>query len=97
MNKKLKKIGLTRKSTRNKIQNKYYTTSVKTLLKSFLSKSKSCSLEENVFSKEQLKKEALLILNKLFSFLDKASKNSALHKNRTNKKKSLVSNIYNKL
>ena len=58
---------------RNRLRNRYYKTSVRTLTKLFFK-----TLEENTpESKEKLQ----TILNSIYSFLDKGTKKNVFHKN----------------
>jgi len=59
---------------RNRLQNLYYKTSVRTLTKLFL---KNLKNEQTPESKEKLQ----TILNSIYSFLDKGTKKNVFHKN----------------
>jgi small subunit ribosomal protein S20 len=69
---------------RNRLQNRYYKTSVRTLTKLFLKNLEMSKNEINNDSKIKLKK----ILNLVYSFLDKGTKKNIFHKNTAAKKKS---------
>ena len=69
---------------RNKLQNRFYKSSVKTLIKMF-----SKSLEYYKISRHENEKEkAKKILNLIYSFLDKGTKKHIFHKNFVARKKS---------
>jgi small subunit ribosomal protein S20 len=58
---------------RNRLQNRYYKTSVRTLTKLFLK-----TLEEQT---PESKEKSKTILNSIYSFLDKGTKKNIFHKN----------------
>jgi len=62
---------------RNCLRNRYYKTSVRTLTKLFL---KNIKLSENNQTAES-KKKLKIILNSIYSFLDKGTKKNVFHKN----------------
>ena len=72
-----KRIGINK---RNRLQNRYYKTSVRTLTKLFLKNLKNDQTPE---SKEKLQ----TILNSIYSFLDKGTKKNVFHKNTAARKK----------
>ena len=57
-------------SKRNRLRNRYYKTSVRTLIKLFLKNLKLSKNDQTLESKEKLK----TILNSIYSFLDKGTK-----------------------
>jgi small subunit ribosomal protein S20 len=67
-----KRIGT---NERNRLRNRYYKTSVRTLTKLFLK-----NLNENEQTPES-KKKLQKILNSIYSFLDKGTKKNVFHKN----------------
>lgn len=69
---------------RNRLQNRYYKTSVRTLTKLFLKNIEVSKNETTDESKIKLKR----ILNLVYSFLDKGTKKNIFHKNTAAKKKS---------
>ena len=72
---------------RNKIQNRFYKTSVRTLTKTFLT-----SLEVYKTSKTpENKEEAQKILNSIYSLIDKGTKRNVFHKNTAARRKSKLS------
>ena len=64
---------------RNRLQNRYYKTSVRTLTKLFLK-----TLEEQT---PESKEKSKTILNSIYSFLDKGTKKNILHKNTSARQK----------
>jgi len=62
---------------RNYLRNRYYKTSVRTLTKLFFKNLKLSGTSQTTESKEKLK----LILNSIYSFLDKGTKKNVFHKN----------------
>lgn len=62
---------------RNRLQNRYYKTSVRTLTKLFFKTIKSSENSQSLETKEKLK----TILNSIYSFLDKGTKKNVFHKN----------------
>jgi len=62
---------------RNRLRNRYYKTSVRTLTKLFLKNLKLSETEQTPESKEKLQ----TILNSIYSFLDKGTKKKIFHKN----------------
>ena len=86
-----KRIGTNK---RNRLQNRYYKTSVRTLTKLFFKNLEIYKTEKTIESKEDLKK----ILNSIYSFLDKGAKKNIFHKNTAAKKKSRLAHylrVYN--
>lgn len=75
-----KRIGI---NERNRIQNRYYKTSVRTLTKLFFKNLETLKLENTNQSPESLR----TILNSIYSFLDKGTKKNIFHKNTVAKKK----------
>ena len=75
-----KRIGI---NERNRIRNRYYKTSVRTLTKLFFQNLETFEIEKTIESK----KKAKLILNSIYSFLDKGTKKKIFHKNTAAKKK----------
>ena len=69
-----KRIGI---NERNRLRNRYYKTSVRTLTKLFF---KNLKLSENAQTPES-KEKLQTILNSIYSFLDKGTKKNVFHKN----------------
>ena len=98
MTKKQRNRKLVAQNKRNKMINRRYSSTIKTLLKLFLVKTKmlqNTSIDLNL--KQTEKKEINLLVNNLFSFLDKAIKKNVIHKNTAARKKSRISNILKKI
>ena len=68
---------------RNRLQNRYYKTSVRTLTKLFL----KTLTDQTPESKEKLQ----TILNLIYSFLDKGTKKNVFHKNTAARQKARLS------
>ena len=69
---------------RNRLQNRFYKSSVKTLTKLFLSNLEIYKNSKTPENKAQVKK----LLNSTYSLIDKASKKKVFHKNKAAHKKS---------
>jgi small subunit ribosomal protein S20 len=76
-----KRIEITK---RNRLRNRFYKSSVRTLIKVFLKDLEVYKTSKDPNDKEKVKK----ILNSIYSLLDKGAKKHVFHKNFTNKKKS---------
>ncbi len=75
-------------SKRNRLINRYYKTSVRTLIKLFLKNLKLSKNNQTPESREKLK----TILNSIYSFLDKGTKKKVFHKNTAARQKSRLAN-----
>ena len=75
-----KRIGI---NERNRLKNRYYKTSVRTLTKLFFKNLKLTENQQTPESKEKLQ----TILNSIYSFLDKGTKKNIFHKNTAARKK----------
>ena len=83
-----KRIGI---NERNRLRNRYYKTSVRTLIKLFLKTLKLSKNDQTLESKEKLK----TILNSIYSFLDKGTKKKVFHRNTAARQKSrLATKLY---
>ena len=76
---------------RNYLQNKYYKTSVKTLIKIFFTKLEIYKHSSDVQDKEQLNN----ILSSIYRFLDKGTKKNIFHKNTAARKKAKLASYLN--
>ena len=94
MNKKQRNRKTVQQNRRNRIINKRYTTSIKSLTKLFLNKIKSITNIENASFASEMKLQAKEILNKFYSMIDKAVKKGIVHKNTAARKKSRFDKIY---
>jgi small subunit ribosomal protein S20 len=68
---------------RNRLRNKYYKTSVRTLIKLFFINLESYKTSQNMEDKKKLKE----ILNSVYSLMDKGTKKKIFHKNTAARKK----------
>jgi small subunit ribosomal protein S20 len=68
---------------RNRLTNKYYKTSVRTLIKLFFTDLESYKISQTDESKKKLNK----ILSSVYSLLDKGTKKNVFHKNAAARKK----------
>ena len=80
-----KRIGI---NERNRLRNRYYKTSVRTLTKLFFKNLNLVKGEQTSESKEKLQ----TILNSIYSFLDKGTKKKVFHKNTAARQKSRLAN-----
>lgn len=76
-----KRIEITK---RNRLQNRFYKSSVRTLIKVFLKDLEIYKSSKNFDDKEKLKK----ILSSVYSLIDKGTKKNVFHKNTASRKKS---------
>ena len=83
-----KRIGI---NERNRLRNRYYKTSVRTLTKLFFKNLKLAENQQTPESKEKLQ----TILNSIYSFLDKGTKKKVFHRNTAARQKSrLATKLY---
>ena len=68
---------------RNRLRNKYYKTSVRTLIKLFFTNLELYKISKDSKDKEQLNK----ILSSIYSLIDKGTKKNIFHKNMAARKK----------
>lgn len=68
---------------RNRLQNRFYKSSVRTQTKSFLRKLENYKISKNGNEKEELKKT----LSSIYSLIDKGTKRNVFHKNTAARKK----------
>ena len=76
-----KRIGI---NERNRLKNRYYKSSVRTLIKIFFQNLETYKESQNVEEKEKLK----TILSSIYSLIDKGTKKNIFHKNAAARKKS---------
>jgi small subunit ribosomal protein S20 len=95
MNKKQRNRKLVTQNKRNRIINRRYTSTLKTLAKLFQFKLKSFTDNNN--DKSSLKLEIFNIVKNLYSIIDKAVKKGILHKNTASRKKSKIGKLYFKI
>jgi small subunit ribosomal protein S20 len=70
-------------SERNRLRNRFYKSSVRTLIKVFFKDLEFYKASKNSKNKEQLQKR----LNSIYSLLDKGTKKNVFHKNAAARKK----------
>jgi small subunit ribosomal protein S20 len=75
-----KRIGI---NVRNRLQNKYYKTSVKTLTRLFFLNLELYKASKNIEDQKKVQK----ILNSVYSLMDKGTKKNIFHKNMAARKK----------
>jgi len=71
-------------SKRNRLQNRFYKTSVRTLTKMFVKSVETYKNSKKLEDREKSQK----ILNSIYSLIDKGSKRNVFHKNKAARKKS---------
>ena len=76
-----KRIGINK---RNRLRNRYYKSSVRTLIKMFFQDLEAYKNSQNPEEKEKLK----TILSSIYSLIDKGTKKTIFHKNAAARKKS---------
>jgi small subunit ribosomal protein S20 len=101
MSKKERNRKIVKQNNRNRIINKRYVSTIKTLSKLFKFKiekykaiKNETSIEISSQEREKLKTESLIILKNLYSIIDKAVKKGVVHKNTAARKKSKVGKLY---
>ena len=97
MSKKQENRKLIAQNKRNRIINKRYTSTIKTLSKLFNLKIKSISSEINNETKDKLKGETFNVIKNLYSIIDKAVKKNVIHKNTAARKKSKFGKLFSKM
>ena len=88
MNKKQRNRKDVQQNMRNRLINKRYTTTIKTLSKLFNLKINNLKNAESSEEKAKEKVATLTVLKNLYSIIDKAVKKGVLHKNTAARKKS---------
>ena len=73
---------------RNRLRNRFYKSSLKTLMKKFLGELSISKESKNPSDKEKVQKT----FNSLYSLIDKATKKNVLHKNNAARKKAQLIN-----
>ena len=97
MNKKQKNRKLVTQNKRNRMINRRYSSTIKSLSKLFISKVKSSVVSVEEEEKAKVKSETINIVNKVFSIIDKAVKKGVIHKNTAARKKSKIGKILVKM
>ena len=80
-----KRIEITK---RNRLRNRYYKSSVRTLIKIFFQNLEVYKTSQDSEEKEKLKK----MLSSIYSLIDKGTKKNIFHKNAAARKKSKLAN-----
>jgi small subunit ribosomal protein S20 len=93
MNKKQRNRKLVSQNKRNRMINRRYTTTIKTLTKLFYSKINQSFKDIEVDIKKEKIEEIKIVAGKLFSILDKAVKKNVIHRNTAARKKSKIGKI----
>ena len=75
-----KRIGI---NERNRLRNRFYKSSVRTLIKNFLKELEIYKVSKNPQDKEKVQKT----LNSVYSLIDKGTKKNIFHKNTAARKK----------
>jgi small subunit ribosomal protein S20 len=96
MNKKQRNRKLTTQNKRNRIINRRYSSTIKSLSKLFKTKIKTFNTDTNLENQEQLKKDTTILISNLYSVIDKAAKKNVIHKNNAARKKSTIYKIFKK-
>ena len=68
---------------RNRLQNRFYKSSVRTLIKAFFKDLETYKISQNLEDKEKVQK----ILSSVYSLIDKGTKKNVFHKNAAARKK----------
>ena len=97
MSKKQENRKLILQNNRNRIINKRYISTIKTLTKLFQVKVKLFDTENNLDIKEKLKTESFTLIKSLYSIIDKAVKKRVIHKNTAARKKSRFGRLFAKI
>ena len=97
MNKKQKNRKLVKQNKRNRMINRRYSSTIKSLSKLFLSKIKTSGSNLEEEEKSKVKAETVNIVNKVYSIIDKAVKKGVIHKNTAARKKSRIGKMFIKM
>lgn len=93
MNKKQKNRKTVKQNQRNRMVNRRYSSTVKTLSKLLFVKLKQYQGELEEIQKESVKQEMKKIANHFYSLVDKGVKKNVFHRNTASRKKSKVAKI----
>ena len=97
MNKKQKNRKLVKQNKRNRMINRRYSSTIKSLTKLFLSKIKSSTILLEEGEKSKVKSETINVVNKVYSIIDRAVKKGVVHKNTAARKKSRLGKLLVKM
>lgn len=93
MNKKQRNRKIVAQNKRNRIINRRYSSTIKTLSKLFLSKMKINLNTLTEETKPKLKVESENLVKNIYSIIDKAAKKGVIHKNTAARKKSRIAKL----
>ncbi len=93
MNKKQKNRKIVLQGKRNRIINRRYSSTVKTLGKLALLKWKKLQTETELDKKQSLQAEIQKLINSFYGFVDKGVKKNVFHKNTAARKKSRIGKL----
>jgi small subunit ribosomal protein S20 len=96
MNKKQRNRKNVTQNKRNRMINRRYSSTVRSLSKLFIAKVQTAN-HANAEVKENAELEVKTLMNKLFSIIDKSVKKGVIHKNNAARRKSAISSISNQL
>ncbi len=96
MNKKQRNRKNVTQNKRNRIINRRYSSTVRSLSKLFITKVQTAN-QADAEVKESAKLEVKNLMNKLFSIIDKSVKKGVIHKNNAARRKSAISSISSQL
>ena len=96
MNKKQRNRKIVTQNKRNRMINRRYTSTIKTLSKLFLTKVKTQVPTEET-DKVKFTTETKNLVNKVYSIIDKAVKKGVIHKNTAARKKSRIGKLFVKV
>lgn len=97
MNKKQRNRKLVNQNKRNRMINRRYSSTVKSLSKLFFAKLKTKETITEQSEQIKLKLETKLLVNKVYSIIDKAVKKGVIHKNTAARKKSRIGKLFVKV
>ena len=96
MNKKQRNRKTVTQNNRNRIVNRRYRSTMKSLSKLFLAKVKTLKTSDDA-TNDNIKLEIKTVMNSLFSIIDKSVKKGVIHKNNAARRKSAINSISNNL
>ena len=96
MNKKQRNRKNVTQNKRNRMINRRYSSTVRSLSKLFIAKVQTANQADSEV-KENAKLEVKNLMNKLFSIIDKSVKKGVIHKNNAARRKSAISSISSQL
>jgi small subunit ribosomal protein S20 len=94
MTKKQRNKKLVAQNQRNRIINRHYSSTIKTLFKLFLNKLKVFNTKNLENQKVKVGIELKILVNNLYQIIDKAQKKEVIHKNTAARKKSKIGKLF---